>query len=157
MTMNYYLNIGSNMGQRRDNLYRAVVALAVTHRNCATSRIIVSEPWGFESDKQFLNVGVLVRADLEPHAMLQQLQQLERQLGSSPHRDSQGAYIDRVLDIDIVAVDELVIDTPTLQVPHPRMHMREFMLQPMVALAPQWMHPLLHATPQQLLQRLHQA
>jgi len=154
--MNYYLNIGTNLGNRRGNLYRAVVALTLQMGNIATSRIVASKPWGYHSNNEFLNVGVLVRSHLQPHDMLQRLQALERKLGSGSHRDEQGNYADRVVDIDIIAIDDLVIDTPTLQVPHPRMHLRPFVLQPMAQLAPTWRHPVLHATAAQLLERLSQ-
>lgn len=152
--MNYYLNIGSNIGQRRDNLYRAVVALAAGTGGCAVSSIVESEPWGFESDNHFLNLGVRVSSDLEPQQMLDRIHEIERRLGSASHRDEQGGYIDRLVDIDIVAIDDLVIDTPTLQVPHPHLPDRDFFLLPMTQLAPDWRHPITHLTPAQMLENL---
>jgi len=152
--MKYYLNIGSNLGERRDNLYRAVAALSEWCEQCVMSEVVESEPWGFESDNAFENVGVMVESDEQPLEMLHRLQKLERKLGSRRHRNAQGGYVDRLVDIDIVAIDERVIDTPELQVPHPRMHLRRFVLQPMAELAPEWVHPMLHATAQQLLDRL---
>ena len=149
--MNYYLNIGSNIGQRRDNLYRAVVALAAGTGGCAVSSIVESEPWGFESDNHFLNLGVSVSSDLEPQQMLDRIHEIERRLGSDSHRDEQGGYIDRLVDIDIVAVDDMVIDTPTLQVPHPHLAERDFFLRPMMQLAPEWRHPVTGLTAEQML------
>ena len=152
--MDYYLNIGSNMGDRRDNLYRAVVAVAAGHGGCAVSSIVESEPWGFESDNRFMNVGVWLVSNLEPAAMLDQIHEIERRLGSASHRDSSGGYVDRLVDIDIVAIDDMVIDTPTLQVPHPHLPERDFFLKPMIELAPDWCHPVTGLTASEMLGKL---
>ena len=152
--MNYYLNIGSNIGNRRDNIYRAVVALSAGHSQCRISSPIESDPWGFTSSNRFMNVGMHIVSDLTPLQMLRRNQAIERRLGSGPHRDATGAYIDRLVDIDIVAIDDLVIDLPMLQVPHPRLPHRLFFLLPMQELAPTWHHPLLHLTPSELALRV---
>ena len=152
--MRYYLNVGSNIGDRRDNLYRAVVALAAGTGGAAVSRIVESEPWGFESDNRFLNLGLCIDTEMDPLDMLEHLHVIERQLGSGAHRDARGAYIDRLVDIDIMAIDDQVIDTPVLQVPHPRLPLREFFLLPMMELAPRWQHPVTGRTAQQMLQEL---
>jgi 2-amino-4-hydroxy-6-hydroxymethyldihydropteridine diphosphokinase len=151
--MNYYLNIGSNIGDRRDNLYRAVVALAAGTSGCAVSSIVESEPWGFESENRFMNLGVWLESDLSPHAMLDRIHDIGRRLGSASHRDGQGNYIDRLVDIDIMAIDDLVIDTPSLQVPHPHLHERDFFIVPLQQLAPGWRHPVTGLTPAQMLEK----
>jgi 2-amino-4-hydroxy-6-hydroxymethyldihydropteridine diphosphokinase len=151
--MNYYLNIGSNIGDRRDNLYRAVVALAAGTSGCAVSSIVESEPWGFESENRFMNLGVWLESDLSPHAMLDRIHDIERRLGSASHRDGQGNYIDRLVDIDIMAIDDLVIETPSLQVPHPHLHERDFFILPLQQLAPGWRHPVTGLTPAQMLEK----
>jgi 2-amino-4-hydroxy-6-hydroxymethyldihydropteridine diphosphokinase len=152
--MNYYLNIGSNIGDRRDNLYRAVVALAATAGGCSVSPIVESEPWGFESENHFMNLGVMLESDMAPHEMLDHIHEIERELGSASHRDQEGHYIDRLVDIDIMAIDDLVIDTPTLQVPHPHMAERDFFLRPMMWLAPDWHHPVTGLNAEQMLENL---
>ncbi len=152
--MDYYLNIGSNMGERRDNLYRAVVALTAGTGGSVTSRIVESEPWGFESDNRFMNIGLWFDSDLEPQQMLDRIHDIEHKLGSATHRDAQGGYIDRLVDIDIVAIGDLIIDTPTLQVPHPHLSEREFFLKPMMDLAPNWCHPVTGLTAAQMLEGL---
>lgn len=155
--MNYYLNIGSNIGDRRDNLYRAVVALAAcTGGDCAVSPIVESEPWGFESDNRFMNVGVCLQSTMSPWQMLERIHEIERELGSASHRDAQGGYVDRLVDIDIVAIDDLVIDSPSLQVPHRHLPERDFFLIPMQHLAPEWRHPVTGLTAAQMLEKLHQ-
>ena len=152
--MKYYLNVGSNIGDRRDNLYRAVVALVAGGSGAAVSSIVEREPWGFESDNRFLNLGLSIDSDMEPLDMLEHLHVIERQLGSADHRDAQGGYVDRLVDIDIMAIDDQVIDMPVLQVPHPRMPLREFFLMPMMELAPRWQHPVTGLTAGQMLQAL---
>lgn len=152
--MNYYLNIGSNLGDRRDNLYRAVVALAAGTSGCAVSNIVESEPWGFASGNRFMNLGLKLVCNLEPHVLLDRIHDIERRLGSQAHRDSQGHYIDRLVDIDIVAIDDMVINTPTLQVPHPHLPERDFFLIPMIQLNPKWRHPVTGLTPEEMLVQL---
>ena len=153
--MNYYLNIGSNIGDRRDNLYRAVVALAgCTGGDCAVSPIVESEPWGFESDNRFMNLGVCLQSTMSPWQMLERIHEIERELGSASHRDAQGGYVDRLVDIDIVAIDDLVIDSPSLQVPHRHLPERDFFLIPMQHLAPEWRHPVTGLTAAQMLEQM---
>lgn len=152
--MEYYLNIGSNMGDRRDNLYRAVVALVAGMDNCAVSSIVESEPWGFESENRFMNLGMRLSSNLEPQAMLDRIHEIEHYLGSASHRDEHGGYIDRLVDIDIVAIDDMVINTATLQVPHPHLPERDFFLKPMIQLAPDWRHPVTGLTASQMLEAI---
>ena len=152
--MDYYLNIGSNIGDRRDNLYRAVVALTAGTSGSVTSHVVESEPWGFDSDNRFMNIGLWLASDLEPHEMLDRIHDIEHRLGSAAHRDAQGGYIDRLVDIDIVAIDDMVIDSPTLQVPHPHLAERDFFLRPMMELAPNWQHPITGLTAAQMLSDL---
>ena len=133
--MRYYLNIGTNLGDRHDNLRRAIQALTGGTGDCMVSPVVESEPWGFESDNRFLNVGLALDSDIEPLAMLERIHHIERALGSASHRDAQGGYVDRLVDIDIMAIDDnggqpVVIDLPTLQVPHPHLQERDFFLTP---------------------------
>lgn len=150
--MKYYLNVGTNLGDKKKNLLQAVEgienALAVTS---VISDIVESDPWGYTSPNSFMNVGMIVESDIEPMAMLKILQRLETVIGSSSHRNSDGTYADRVVDIDIVAVEENVLKTPELTIPHPLMHLRPFVLLPMIELEPLWKHPILLKTCQELL------
>lgn len=150
-----YINIGSNMGNRE-----AVIGLAIAHIEffCKTkarlSEMIETSAWGFKSASKFLNQGLLIETEIAPMELLRGLQEIERKISSSPHRNEKGEYIDRVIDIDLIAIDDVVIDTGELQLPHPRMHLRDFVLVPMVQLAPGWRHPLLLKTSQELLDLL---
>lgn len=144
--MKIFLNLGSNLGCREEMLGRAVALIrgALSGR-VVCSRMIETQAWGYESDNPFLNVGVAVEPDqaLSPMEVLRIVEGIQRELDPSPHRDESGGYIDRAIDIDIIAIDDVVMDTPELTLPHPRMHLREFVLVPMAELAPDWVHPRL--------------
>ena len=133
--MRYYLNIGSNLGNREGFLLKAVVELSAWGGCEALSHIVESEPWGFVSANSFLNMGVLLRSDLTPEALLDRLHAIERKLGSTSHRDSRGGYADRNVDIDIMAAENetgegVKIDSELLTLPHPHLHDRKFFIDP---------------------------
>lgn len=152
--MNVFLNIGSNLGDRRRNLSRAVAAVEKEFGYFELSHTVESQPWGYDSDKPYLNVGMMVISDLAPLEILRRLQEIEKNLSSAPHRNADGSYADREIDIDIIAIDTLRLESDELTVPHPRMHERRFVLEPMQELAPFWEHPVLQKTPFQLLREL---
>lgn len=158
MMMTYYLNIGSNLEDRDGNLWAADLRISLDMGLVVKRSAIVETPaWGFESDNSFLNMGVAVETMLEPLEALDLIHDIERELNHGQgHRDARGHYIDRLVDIDIMAIDNLVIDLPRLQVPHRHMPHREFFLKPMAELAPQWQHPLLHLTARQMLEQLRE-
>lgn len=134
-----YLNIGSNKGDRHALIGRAVALLGTrlgARPRC--SRWYDSEPWGFVSDEMFVNLGVAmdIDDDADPLRLLDLTQDIERMLGGGPHRAPDGSYIDRALDIDIIAIDRVVMDTDRLTVPHPLSSARDFVMQPLRELAP---------------------
>lgn len=93
-----------------------------------------SEPWGYESDNAFLNVGVMLEdaRDEAPEAVLRRLLAIEREVGGgAPHRDLAGGYCDRPVDIDLIAVDRRRIDSGVLTLPHPRAALRDFVMAPL--------------------------
>lgn len=149
--MHIFLNIGSNLGDRRRHLSRAVAAIEREFGYFELSHVVESAPWGYASPNAYLNVGMMVISDLDPHEVLRRLQAIEMELNSSPHRAPDGTYADREVDIDIIAIDDLVIDSPELQVPHPHIAERRFVLEPMAELAPYWRHPVLGKTAAELL------
>lgn len=138
---NYYLNIGSNIGNRRLNISRALAAIEEIAGYFETSRAIESESWGYESENKFLNIGVSIKSELSPEEMLRKLKEAERKICSDSHRTKDGAYADRVIDIDIMAADDLIVDTEELQIPHRHLADRRFFIVPMMELAPGWKDP----------------
>ncbi|MDE5658768.1 MAG: 2-amino-4-hydroxy-6-hydroxymethyldihydropteridine diphosphokinase [Muribaculaceae bacterium] len=142
--LHVHLNIGSNLGDREENIRRAVASLR--QLACVSSSVIVSdmvesEPWGYDSSNGFLNVGMSFDTELAPEALLAAVQRVEKSISTASHRDSAGAYIDRIIDIDIIACSvtdaatgrpALVIsDTPELTLPHPRALLRDFVMTPL--------------------------
>ena len=132
------------------------VALIEFWAGCKATRsaIIESEPWGYDSASPFLNIGLAIEVTTGPEHTLNALLSIQDSISTASHRDKNGQYVDRIVDIDLIACDDAVIDTGRLILPHPRMHLREFVLLPMIEIAPEWRHPLSGLTPAQLLDKL---
>jgi 2-amino-4-hydroxy-6-hydroxymethyldihydropteridine diphosphokinase len=127
-----YLSLGSNMGNRQQQLDRAVDLLAgrvgtVT----AKSHWIETKPWGYKSPNLFLNGCVCCETSLSPHEVLAATQSIERDMGRQEERE-EGTYKDRVIDIDILLYDDLRLDDPDLKIPHPLMYQRDFVMKPLM-------------------------
>lgn len=153
--MHYFVNIGSNLGDQRMNLSRAVRAIGTHYGYFELSHAVESAPWGFESEHRFLNIGMMFISDESPEEVLETLQNIEKELGKGEtHRDSAGGYKDRMIDIDIIAADETTFNTPRLQIPHACLAERRFFLEPMAELAPLWKHPVTGLTCGQMLEKL---
>lgn len=132
-----YLSLGTNLGDRQQNLKSA---LELIGREVGTvvsaSDVIETDPWGFESPNPFLNMVVKVETDLKPLEVLDVTQKIERQLGRAT-KSVNGEYHDRLIDIDILLYDDLVMDTPELTIPHPLMYERKFVMEPLAQIAPE--------------------
>ena len=126
-----YLGLGSNLGDGRKNLERAIRLIddrvgQVTRQ----SSFIETEPWGFESPNKFTNAVILCETTKTPREVLMLTQQIERDMGRRKKSVS-GGYADRPIDIDILLYDDLTIDEPDLKIPHPLMHERDFVMTPL--------------------------
>lgn len=133
-----YLALGTNMGNRPLNLKEAISALPPQMEVRAKSNVYETPPWGFKDQETFLNQVLRVETYLKPEPLLKHLKRLEVTLG---RRDSfpNGP---RLIDIDILFYDDLVLYSPTLTIPHPFMHERGFVLVPMMDIAPDFVHPV---------------
>lgn len=131
-----YLSLGSNLGDREEMLHRAI---ALIEERIGTvqrvSSFIETEPWGFRSENPFLNAACLVRTALSPMQCLERTQQIERELGRRT-KSKDGIYHDRPIDIDLLMYADLHLSTPTLTLPHPRMHERDFVMIPLREIMP---------------------
>jgi len=130
---------------------RRAVELLRGEAGCITamSAVYESEPWGFNDPNRFLNLAVALETKLSPHALLECIQRIEKNMGRVRIN---GGYHARTIDIDILLYDRLVINTPKLVIPHPRMTERMFVLQPLAELAPDLEHPILHQSMADLME-----
>ena len=132
-----YLSLGTNLGDRRKNIASALELIAnEVGTILSKSDIIETEPWGFESRNAFLNMVTKVETDLQPLQALHATQQIERRLGRD-EKTADREYHDRLIDIDILLYDNLVMNTPELTIPHPLMYQRRFVMEPLSQIAPE--------------------
>ena len=143
-----YLSLGSNVGDRETNLHAAIAALTPAGV-CVdrVSSIYETEPVDYQDQPWFLNCVVEAETDMEPRALLQALRAIESQMGSK----KEFAKGPRKIDLDILLYGSETIDAPELRVPHPRLHLRRFVLTPLAEIAPSLKHPTWNATAAQLL------
>lgn len=148
-----YLGLGTNIGNKRRNLITAAALLAERVGDVlALSGFYETEPWGFESNNWFLNAAVKLNTDYTPQELLVVTQQIEKELGRT--EKSNGTYHDRVIDIDILLYDDEVLQTPELVLPHPLMHERKFVMEPLAEIAPFVQHPIFKESIMDLNERL---
>lgn len=136
-----YVNIGSNLGERENLINRAIEEIGDRFGYCCISGLVESEPWGFDSANRFLNIGISFKTLLHPEEILDTLKKIEKKISGKSHRDSQGNYSDREVDIDIMAIDEITYDSERLHIPHKHLLEREFFLIPLKELSPSWKYP----------------
>ncbi|MEW6286696.1 MAG: 2-amino-4-hydroxy-6-hydroxymethyldihydropteridine diphosphokinase [Chloroflexota bacterium] len=133
-----YLSLGSNLGDRAANLKQAIALLPPQMTVQAKSNLYETPPWGYTAQEAFLNQAVRAETYLEPEPLLKHLKRLETALG----RTETFRYGPRLIDIDILFYDDLVLATPLLTIPHPHLHERGFVLIPLMDIAPDLIHPL---------------
>lgn len=148
MAHTVYLALGTNLGDRLANLRAALSAFAPDLLVRAGSPVYETEPWGYVEQGAFLNMAVEAETALMPLELLDRLKALEHALGRIPSFRNGP----RLIDVDILFYDDLILDTPQLVIPHPRLHERAFVLIPLADLASSLMHPRLGHSVVQLLE-----
>ncbi len=135
-----YIGIGSNLGDRKENCLRAIELLQkreiiVTKR----SSLYETEPWGVKDQPLFLNMAIEIETGLNPEELLKILKEIEREVG----RERYFKWGPRIIDLDILLFDNIILKTDNIEIPHPLMHERIFVLRPLCEIAPDIKHPLL--------------
>ncbi len=145
------LALGSNVGDRKDFLEKAIQHLKEDLlEEAKVSSFYETEPWGETDQPAFLNAVIIGKTDWTPSAILNYTGILEKQLGRTPSRK----WGPREIDIDLLFFNEQVIQAFNLQVPHPGMAERTFVLEPLAEICPEWIHPIYKVNVAELLQRL---
>jgi len=146
-----YIGIGSNLGDRKDNCRKAIKLLkengiAVKKQ----SSMHETEPWGIKDQPKFINMAIEVETDKKPEELLRILKEIEKEIG----RKETVKWGPRVIDLDILFYDDLILKTPDLEIPHPLMHERAFILKPLCEIAPDKKHPITGKTVREMLENL---
>jgi 2-amino-4-hydroxy-6-hydroxymethyldihydropteridine diphosphokinase len=145
-----YLSLGSNLGEREMYINEALQRISTRAGNITTiSRFYESEPWGFESDASFLNICAALETNSSPFELLNIFQSIEKEIGRVKNLGE--GYTSRIIDIDIVSFGSQIVDTEPLQIPHPQMEKRKFVLLPLAEIAPDFTHPKTTKSIQQIL------
>ncbi len=147
-----WLSLGSNLGERDANLRTALHMLEALPETLLekTSSIIETKPWGYTRQPQFLNCAARIETTLTPDDLLKACQDIERRIG----RERNIRWGPRTIDIDIVFYGDRVIQQEHLKIPHIHAHERRFVLEPLVEIDPDLVHPILNMTVSQLFERL---
>ncbi|MFK2819421.1 2-amino-4-hydroxy-6-hydroxymethyldihydropteridine diphosphokinase [Flavobacteriaceae sp. LMIT009] len=144
-----YISLGSNQGDRFKNLQNAIDQIHITVGNIKIiSKVYNSPAFGFKSD-DFYNACILVETEMKPNKLMKELLRIEKSLGRL--RTKEKEYQARIIDLDILLIGDQIVDTKTLQVPHPEMEKRRFVLRPLNNIAPKVEHPKLETTISELL------
>ncbi len=148
-----YVALGSNLSNPNRNCQQAIELLH--DDDCqitACSSFYRTEPVGYTGQPHFINAVVTLEVHLSPHKLFGRLKAIESSLG----KDIKKRWGPRTIDLDLLLYDNLIIDEGDLQVPHPRMHTRSFVMLPMVELAPELIHPVLGRSMQELYEQIEQ-
>lgn len=142
-----YLGLGANLGDPEEQLARAIRELAAADTLEAVSSLYLTEPVGRQDQPPFLNLVCRISTPLRPSELLARIRSVEEGLGRVRRRRNDP----RTIDIDILSFADEVLDTADLTIPHPRMHLRAFVLVPLGQIAPDWKHPVLGLTPSEMM------
>lgn len=148
-----YFSLGSNMGDRAAFLRNAIEKLEQTLSLLSVSSVYETEPWGYDDSKAYLNMVALFRTDLSAHDLRKLTFEIEKAAGREVvAKQDEYDYQARTLDIDILLYDQISISENDLEIPHPRLHLRNFVLEPLAEINENLMHPVFEKTIKELLE-----
>jgi 2-amino-4-hydroxy-6-hydroxymethyldihydropteridine diphosphokinase len=143
-----YLILGSNIGNKQQTIEKAIVELekriGAIHQK---SSMYATEPWGMNTNEIFINQVVALESEFLPLNILKHCLEIEKQFGRTRHSNT---YENRTLDVDILFIDQMILNSKDLQIPHPRILERRFVLEPLLEICPDFVHPQLNKTIRQL-------
>lgn len=147
-----YIGLGSNIGEREKNCTIALEKLNKKGiRIKKVSSMHETEPWGLKDQPRFINMVVEVETDLTPEGLLAVLKEIEKEMG----REKTVKWGPRIIDLDILFYNDKIINEKELQIPHPLLHKRDFVLRPLVEIAPDKIHPILKKSIRRLMEELN--
>lgn len=145
------ISIGSNLGHRKENCKQALRFLQANGILIKKqSQMYETEPWGVKDQPKFINMVIEVETDKKPEELLRILKEIEKEIG----RSETIKWGPRVIDLDILFYDDLILKIPGLEIPHPLLHEREFVLKPLCDIAPDKKHPVTGKTVKEILENL---
>jgi 2-amino-4-hydroxy-6-hydroxymethyldihydropteridine diphosphokinase len=146
-----YLSIGSNLGNREENIVNAITKIEeFVGEILSVSSVYETEPWGFDTHDKFLNIILKVDTDLSPEGLLGRVYMIEKSMG---RERSFSRYSSRNIDVDIIFFNNEIIDEDGLVIPHPLMYKRRFVLVPLNEISPDMVHPVLKQSVASLLRK----
>ncbi len=148
MKSKVFIALGSNIGNLEQNLNNALKKLAEFSEVEKISSFYKTKPQGFLEQADFLNGVCLINTDLSPQDLLKKLKEIEKEMGrKKTFKDGP-----RIIDLDIIYYDDIVLNIPNLTIPHPRAHERMFVMQGLAEIAPKHLHPILKITTEEIIE-----
>ncbi|MBP6459929.1 MAG: 2-amino-4-hydroxy-6-hydroxymethyldihydropteridine diphosphokinase [Crocinitomicaceae bacterium] len=146
-----YISLGSNIGNKTQNISLAINEIAKSIGEVLKkSSNYISEPWGFNSSEKFVNAAISIQTKYSPIELLKKLQLIEKKMGRI--RSQQNGYADRIIDLDIIYFNNEIVTTIDLKIPHPNLHIRNFVLVPLNEIVPLYIDPSNNKTINELLE-----
>jgi len=149
MKHNCYISIGSNLGDRLLNIDRSIIELSCFSQIVKSSSYYKTPPWGYDDIRYYINIVVQVRTSLAPYLLLNKIKLIESQMGRTVNKQSN--YSARIIDLDILFFDGVILNENDLIVPHPKLYNRKFVLVPLCEISPQLKCPVKNITIENLL------
>ena len=145
------LLLGSNLGEQQKNLDNACVLIEENAGKIISfSSVYKTEPWGYASENWFYNRVIKIETTMDVFLLFEKTCEIEKKMGRSDKTEMN--YTDRLIDIDILFFDNLILKTTRIEIPHPRLHLRKFTLIPLVEIMPDFVHPVFNKTIKNLLE-----